>query len=494
MKWASLTGSLILATGILGACVSAGTSGPAANPAVAPAAASAAAVPARPDGPDQPGQPDATPTPGTATLASAVVPADPPKALEDLVGSGDLAAALKAVDSSPAAGLDAGSKELVQAHLLLGTGDLPGARQKYQAVLAADSQQAEALFGMAMLARLDGDRQACQAWLDKTIKADPAHAAAYALLGDLDLDRQQFAQAEKNYRKSLSLDNTQYEPLMGMVEVLLEKGRGKAALDYLDRLVLLYPDDAAAWSQRGKVREQEGDADLALLDLDQAVKLEPDSLWHHLDRGRVRFRAGNAAGAREDFDRVVALDPAFFMAWHYLGQVKLSQDELEPAVADFQRALKIRPDYSDVYEALALALFGLSRHAEAAGYFEKAYNPREKNERTLLMAAVCLFQLKDAKGLKEAGNRFALLMDREGMFYNLLRFLLEPSIEGLVLSQIDKTKDAQVKAVYGFYATFPLQRLGRTQAAIRLLEDARDRAPQGTLESRIARWSLKQYE
>lgn len=86
----------------------------------------------------------------------------------------------------------------------------------------------------------------------------------------------------------------------------LKRGDVAAALEDLDRAIVLDPKDLEARGWRAEALHALGRDAQALGDLDHAIRVGPYDLWMHVVRSLVRDALGDARGAAEDFGAVSA--------------------------------------------------------------------------------------------------------------------------------------------------------------------------------------------
>lgn len=81
------------------------------------------------------------------------------------------------------------------------------------------------------------------------------------------------------------------------------------ALELLDKLVLLEPDWAEAWNERGAIKFMTGDLDGARADFEQAIRLEPRHFGALSGLGLILERQGFSGRASEVFSKVRTIYP-----------------------------------------------------------------------------------------------------------------------------------------------------------------------------------------
>ena len=84
------------------------------------------------------------------------------------------------------------------------------------------------------------------------------------------------------------------------------RGQYQAALPYFDEALRREPDHAIAYSNRGYVCFQLGDARGALEDLEHAIQLDPEWTEAYRYRGQVRTAGGDAVGGARRLAQALA--------------------------------------------------------------------------------------------------------------------------------------------------------------------------------------------
>ena len=133
------------------------------------------------------------------------------------------------------------------------------------------------------------------------------------------------------------------------------------ALDYLDRAVILAPDDPLTRMNRGVVRRMAGNPRGALDDLDVAVQAAPDSAEAHFNRGVVKRDLLDTSGALADFDAALQLKPAFALALAARAYQRYILGNAGPALEDATRALEMNDGLAEALMVVALVEIGRGR-------------------------------------------------------------------------------------------------------------------------------------
>ncbi|MCG8353670.1 MAG: tetratricopeptide repeat protein, partial [Chloroflexales bacterium] len=147
-------------------------------------------------------------------------------------------------------------------------------------------------------------------------------------------------------------DDIRFYRWRGIVYVELEQS--EEAIQDLDRVLAVYPDDGLAIGERGCAYYQLKQYAEALQDLSQAIALPHDpergmseerhyALYYHW-RGRAYYQAQAYAAARADFTQAIALLPEDGDNYWGRGRVAYAQQNYAAALADFTQAITLQPE------------------------------------------------------------------------------------------------------------------------------------------------------
>jgi tetratricopeptide (TPR) repeat protein len=166
----------------------------------------------------------------------------------------------------------------------------------------------------------------------------------------------------------------------------------RAIADY-DSAIVLAPDDAVLYLNRGVAKIHDGRPADAIADYDAAIRLKPD--WHlpYFDRAVALGDLGQRAAALKDYARAIRLKPDD--AWIYVGQgdVLVASGDAVRALASYDKALTLRPDLDDPRAKRASLLLRLDRPAEALPELDRVLATSPSKPRLWQMRGETQFQL-----------------------------------------------------------------------------------------------------
>lgn len=129
----------------------------------------------------------------------------------------------------------------------------------------------------------------------------------------------------------------------------------KLALDDYNRALQLFPENAAAYNNRGSLLIAIGLASEAIKDFDRAILLVPGYAPAYGNRATAAFQLGNLGEALADYTRAIALAPSNASAISGRGYVLLTSGRPHAAIRDFSRAIGIDARFASAYRHRARA-------------------------------------------------------------------------------------------------------------------------------------------
>jgi len=181
--------------------------------------------------------------------------------------------------------------------------------------------------------------------------------------------------------------------LAGMIA--LKKNDHKTAQAAFDRAVVDDPTNGKTWYYRAMNRMVFGDNDGALQDLDHLIAMDPNDVHAMLRRSEVHRLKGNDRSADADLYRVLGLHhngPAAEHALFELGSLAMKENDLPNALALYDRLVAIAP-----YNAQAWCDRGIARNVihdddKAIADLEKAIELDPTLDRAFINLAIVLFR------------------------------------------------------------------------------------------------------
>ena len=316
------------------------------------------------------------------------------------------------------------------------------ARKRFEAVLAADPKNTQALLALAQHAiRHGGSKEQVRQYLDRARSANPDALAPVAALAAWHLDNGAPRDAVALLQDALAKQPDRPELLELLASAQARAGDRDQALQTYDRLVRSAPASAPLQMRVGEARLNLRDDAGALAAFRRAVELAPKAIEPRVALAAMMARRGNkaearqlAASLRKDFpsnpaglllegdfasadqkwgEAIDAYRKADAVARTPQGTMRLHQALLR-AGRDGEAEAALRGYLKDAPDDLSMRLYGAEqslgrkRWSDAAEQYRAVLERQPRNLVALNNLAWALHQLKDPKAREVAEQAFSL--------------------------------------------------------------------------------------
>ncbi|MAN49204.1 MAG: hypothetical protein CMD04_00070 [Flavobacteriales bacterium] len=176
---------------------------------------------------------------------------------------------------------------------------------------------------------------------------------------------------------------------------LSSRGNFNLALQEWNNYLMLYPDDAAALSNRGNVKLVIGDIKGSIADQDKAIGLSPTQVDPYINRGIAEEALGLWSEAKKDYLFVISQDSQNFSALYNYANVEGSLSNWEKARDLFSKAANYNPGFAMARSSMALADYQIGNIDES----EKELKKLIRRYPTFADARAALTALNWSKGI-----------------------------------------------------------------------------------------------
>lgn len=231
--------------------------------------------------------------------------------------------------------------------ILAGRKDDAKALADFEQAHTLDPKDADTLNSIgSMLIRLDRNEEALARY-DAVLAADSRNAGALFGRADANYNLGRWRAAATAYHARAALP----EPLDALVleaKALSQAGDAKAAMAAYDRAIRVDRQSTDALTGRAALFEANGDTAKAVADYGRAIAAAPKDATFRVQRA-LALRSDQPAAALADIDAALKLDPKSTYALNTLGLIHNDAEEYDEAIAAFDKALAIDPEYEAVY-------------------------------------------------------------------------------------------------------------------------------------------------
>lgn len=287
-------------------------------------------------------------------------------------------------------------------------GQLRQAGQVCQAILARNSNHADALHLLGAVAYQFGQHRQAAELISRAITLRPEVPVYHANLGACLRALGEFDRAAEACRCALRLQPNYPEAANNLGLALLGTGDLAGAIEWFRAAVALAPGFALAHNNLGNALRLQGDTEGAIAYFRKAVELAPqlaeartnlgqllcendqpqEALEHCREAVRLRpkfpealsnlgnaLRAlGRLEEAKNHYDQALRLNPTIGMVYNNMGQALQEEGNLDEALQWYQQALQRDPSTARIHCNLASCLSEVDRHDDAAARYQIALN------------------------------------------------------------------------------------------------------------------------
>jgi tetratricopeptide (TPR) repeat protein len=339
------------------------------------------------------------------------------------------------------------SQHLLKAEAAYSRDDWKVAVDEYREVIRSDPSNAEALVHLGIAEQRIGMPKEAESCFEKALQLKPSLPEVDVLLGlvriQLGKYREAIAPLEGAFGKSDYNVAVRSAAGQRLVEIYYSLGQQEEALDMVQRLRKLAPDDpdvlytaskvyAGLWNEAvqrllakspdsyrihqvlAEVAEAQGNYAEAAKEYRLIVKMAPELLGFHYRLGRAILESDTSPEASKDalqaFQKEIELNPRDAQAHTQIGEVYLKSHETEAAEHYLSHAVELDPADAAGRVGYAKVLLEEKRFQEAAEQLEKAVRLSPEDETiyyNLMIAYRGLGRVADAQHALENFQRLS---------------------------------------------------------------------------------------
>jgi len=259
--------------------------------------------------------------------------------------------------------------------------NLTQAEQVYQQILKEQPNNAEALYGLGILAQKMEQFQVAENLLSNAVSVEPKSLKAWFSLGNVRQASRKLPEAQLAYEKALELQPETASIYNNLGYTLQEQGKLAKAINCYQKALEIQPncieaevslnnalfaqdklppdkqaDYAAANYKLGLNCARAEDFKGAEAYLRQAIAMQPNLAEAHYNLAVVFQKQSKLQETIDSCQKALTLRPNYVEVYKNLGDALQQQNKLEEAVYSYRKALSLKPDYAEVYSRLVDAL------------------------------------------------------------------------------------------------------------------------------------------
>lgn len=155
------------------------------------------------------------------------------------------------------------------------------------------------------------------------------------------------------------------------------------ALAAYDEAVMLNPNYAEAYNNRGIVKYELGQYEAAISNYTMAIKLRQNFVDALNNRGNAYMAVGRLQDAAQDLQAALKLNDNNAACHNNLGSVYHLLKNFDAAIREYSRAIQINPAYAEAYYNRGAIYYGQKKYAEALADVKKSMSLNLSDNATL---------------------------------------------------------------------------------------------------------------
>lgn len=256
-------------------------------------------------------------------------------------------------------------KILTDAINLHQAGELKQAERLYRHILEHDTDHADALHFLGLIAYQTGKNEIAINYIKKAIKLSLPNALYFLNLGNVYFVIGRFNKSEESFIKSLAIKPDYADAHYYLGRTFQVQREMDKAIHQYQETVQLNPDYPDAYFHWGNILMTIGKIEAAIKQFRQAVQFRPNFPEAHFNFGNALKIKGDLHTAISSYKEALRWNPEFTEVHCNLGNILNEMGRSMEALDSYKEALRLKPDYAEAY-------FNLGNTLQTLGHFEKA--------------------------------------------------------------------------------------------------------------------------
>ena len=264
-------------------------------------------------------------------------------------------------------------------------GELEAAEEMYRKVLEKERSNPDALHLLGLIADEMGYGQEAVEMIEEAIEEAPEQPLFHNHLAKVYLGLDDKENAERAYRKSLSLQPDNSDIKNDLANLLREKAEGAADPGLAEAVQLMHdavdsnPDSKMYQVNLGNVLRDILQFDEAISCYDKAIGIDPRFVEAMSNKGLLLQIMEKYDEAEEILEEALAIDPDNAQTLNNLGNIYILKKKLKEADDAFSRAIDLSPEDPKILRNIGTVNIRLREDEKALDAFTKAIEVDSKN-------------------------------------------------------------------------------------------------------------------
>jgi tetratricopeptide (TPR) repeat protein len=230
------------------------------------------------------------------------------------------------------------------------------------------------------------------------LRQNPDNYDALIVMGEAFEGRNDYANALIAYTHAVDHAPQPVPAMRAQARLLRTLQQPDAAINILQKLVDLSPEDDECWAALSEAQAEAGVSGKAIELSQRAIQIAPRKAKHHVGLGKLYREAGQLDAALGQLQQAFDLDPSNSTALCEMAQVFEGRRQFNRAYEIYQQLMTLEPDNADHFFRAGLALKEMRDYLDALALFQQAVKLDPKNiEAQHQRAAVAAFGILKGK-------------------------------------------------------------------------------------------------
>ncbi len=372
--------------------------------------------------------------------------------LQDVLQKGEVHDALTQFESVPEEYKNDFSLNMLQASLLVSSGDVDKAQEVAQKLSEKEPENVDLLYLNAMIEKRKGNVRAKQALLQKIIQLDPNNSDALLEMANDQMmkGKTNYKNAQRLYERSAKADDNQVEAWLGYGQTSYYLRDDSKAEEAFTKVLEKDPTYSLAHSYIAKLWAEKENYLKAQEAIEKAIAIDSDYFDYWIDYGLyLRFR-GKKTEAINAWTKAVELKSDYFLSYAYRASLYDEMEEYDKSLEDYKTIVKLNPKYYYAYENLGMLYFKKGLWQASILCFEKALEYNAESFSYKMMIAANYVRTNERVKSRKFFETNLRVLDKAGAEYAIMRMYMDLITSG-VEQKIRKEESVTKRGKYLFY-------------------------------------------
>lgn len=283
-------------------------------------------------------------------------------------------------------------------------GDIHKALNFYEGALRARPGWTDAIESYADLLLFENKVNEADEVVSQGLKINPDDAKVHTAKGNVYNRRSIFEDAELEFKKALSADESYRNALVGLAHSLEKQDKKLEAIETIDKAGKLYPDDVNIMKQSAHIHLTANKLPLALEKINKLREIDSNDVETLNLLGQYYIANKDGEKAQECFTEIKKINPDYNEVYRDWGERFIQCGEEAKAEQYLQAAIQKNPTDSDAMVHLGELYEKQNQIGKALQYYKKASTADIYNHKSKAASARLLGDDDDIPSLSAADN------------------------------------------------------------------------------------------